>query len=48
VTPRADRSRIHVTFSAVTATTRKSLNDIVCRFRLGAAPWTPRLLAPGV
>jgi hypothetical protein len=48
VSPRADRSRMHVTFSAVTATTRKSLNDIVCRFRLGAAPWTPRLLAPGV
>jgi hypothetical protein len=48
VTPRRDRSRLHVSFTSISAELRRGLNDIVCRFQLGAAPWTPKLLAQGV
>ena len=48
VTPRKGRSRMHVTFSFLAEKSREMLDDIVFRFRLGAAPWTPKLLAPGL
>jgi hypothetical protein len=48
VTPRRDRSRMHVSFSRVTPAAQRRVDEIVCRFRLGDAPWTPKLLAPGV
>jgi hypothetical protein len=48
VTPRRGRSRMHVSFARVTAAAQRRVDEIVCRFRLGDAPWTPKLLAPGV
>jgi hypothetical protein len=48
LTPRREASRLHVSFDALGASTRKMLEDIVFRFRLGAAPWTPKLVAPGL
>lgn len=48
VTPRPNRSRMHVSFKGLAAKSRQMLDDIVFRFRLGAAPWTPKLVAPGL
>src|SRR5258706_2806297 len=48
VTPRWDRSFMHMSFAGVAQGSRRTLDDIVYRFRLGAAPWRPRLLAPGL
>ncbi|MBK7864744.1 MAG: PilZ domain-containing protein [Archangiaceae bacterium] len=48
VTPRREASRLHLSFGAVGDSARRMLDDIVFRFQLGAAPWTPRLLAPGL
>jgi hypothetical protein len=48
LTPRPEASRLHVSFDTVGEATRKMLEDIVFRFRLGAAPWTAKLLAPAL
>jgi len=48
ITPRAERSRLRVSFTRMAETSRRMLDDIVFRFRLGAAPWTPTLQAPGL
>ena len=48
VTPRPTRSRLHVDFNGINDECKRRLGDIVYRFRLGAAPWTPRLDAPGL
>lgn len=48
VTPRERHSRLHISFTGLAAPSRQMLDDIVFRFRLGAAPWTPRLRVPGL
>lgn len=48
LTQRQDHSRLHVSFSPMAGAAKQRLDDIVYRFRLGAAPWTPRLTASGL
>jgi hypothetical protein len=48
LTPRPERTRLRVCFAHLGRESRSMLADIVYRFRLGAAPWTPRLQAPGL
>lgn len=48
VTPRPNRSRLHMSFGFLAEKSRQMLDDIVFRFRLGSAPWQPKLMAPGL
>lgn len=48
VTPRARHSQLRVSFTSMGDDSRRMLGDIVYRFRLGAAPWTASLQAPGL
>ncbi|MBL8949201.1 MAG: PilZ domain-containing protein [Myxococcaceae bacterium] len=48
VTARGGRSRLRVSFTNMAAASRQMLDDIVYRFRLGQAPWTPTLHAAGL
>ncbi len=48
VTPRKGRSRLRVSFTSMADQSRRMLDDIVYRFRLGAAPWTPALAGAGL